>query len=948
MDSFLEKCVDQILKSHKRGLGEICLVLPNRRAGLFIKKYFSKKISAPVFMPGIFSIEDFITRLSGLNILDHLNLLFEFYEVHKEVSGKENADFEAFADWAPSALRDFNEVDEYLVKASSLFSFLTDARAIELWDPGNAQLTDFEKNYLQFYRSLHDYYKKLNNRLLQKKQAYPGAAYRYVAENINELTAKTGYEQVYFIGFNALTNAEEKLIKRLLEINKARVFWDADQYYLGSLHQGIRQEAGKFLREHLNKKYFGGDGFIGDDFHSAKEIEIIGVPQNIGQAKICGELIRNMPDLDKLDLTAVVLADESMLIPVLNSIPGEIKKLNITMGFPLEHVPLFHLFDKLFQMNRNASGIKQVRANNITRYYLKDILQLLQQPVLQSGAGSLFGLNAREYASLVEEIIRSNKVLMEQEEMISYFPAKRNEFTKLLFRDWKDQPETALTSIFAIIDHIRKSISGKGKKEELLLEYLYSFALIFRRLKSLQENYNSLSSAESLWKVLKQLIRTANIPFYGEPLQGLQLMGMLETRTLDFENIILLSCNEGILPSARSHDSFIPFDIKIKFGLPTYRDRDAIFAYHFYRLLQRAKKAYLLYNTEAGQLGGGDKSRFLSQLEKELPQYNPSVKISQKIYSLDISGMSLKSEINIEKTTEVMERIHAKAKSGFSASSLNKFRRCPLQFYFSELAGLKEEEETGESIDAASLGTIIHKSLQELYQEYRGEELDVNALQSIRKKVRARLDESFSALFPGGDADFGKNLLIMKAAEKLIRNVTYFDEGAVREGRMRILELEQEIRTSVNFNIPELPENILLKGFIDRIDEMDGMTRLLDYKTGVVEVRELTVRSDADTTDAGFSDIAFQLMFYAFIFTLQDDNPTSTLQSAVLSLKKSKDALLALSIDKNKYLNSEALGFFKHQLSELLQKLFDSNEKISQTRDIKTCQYCSFKNICNR
>ncbi len=948
MDSFLEKCVDSIYKDHGEHLGDICLVLPNRRAGLFIKKYFSKKISKPVFLPAIFSIEDFITRLSGLNILDQLNLLFEFFEVHKEVTGNKDADFEAFADWAPSALRDFDEVDEYLVDAPTLFSFLTDARAIELWDPGNAQLTDFERNYLQFYRSLLEYYKKLNERLFQKKQAYQGAAYRYVAENIKKLASGLEFEHVYFAGFNALTAAEEQVFNHLSANNLAHVFWDADRYYLGKQQHGPMQEAGKFMREHLNKKQIGWKGFVGDNFKSPKEIEIIGVPQNIGQAKICGELIRKMPDPLKLDSSAVVLADESMLIPILNSIPEEIKELNITMGFPLEHVPLFLLFEKLFLMNRNATGIKQLRDSQKTRFYLKDVLRILQQPVLQPSSKSLFGLNSLEYARTIEEIIHSNKVLIEKEEVINYFPAEKDEFIKLLFSDWKDEPDTAIASLFLIIDHLRQSVGRQGKKEELLLEYLYSFALIFRRLRSLQESHNSLSTTESLWKVLKQLIRSASIPFYGEPLQGLQLMGMLETRTLDFENIILMSCNEGILPSGRSHDSFIPFDIKIKFGLPTYRDRDAIFAYHFYRLLQRAKNVYLLYNTEAGQLGGGDKSRFLSQIEKELTQYNPSIRIDQKIYSLDISGMSLNAEIQIEKTPEVMERIRAKAKSGFSASSLNKFRKCPLQFYFSDLAGLKEEEETGESIDAASLGTIIHQGLQKLYQEYRGNDLGTDTLQKIRGNIRSKLNRSFGEQFPGGEAEYGRNLLIMKAAEKLVQNIVQFDMTEAQKGSMRILDLEQKMQTSVNFRLSSLPDSILLKGFVDRIDEMDGMTRLLDYKTGAVDARELAVRSDSDATAAGFSDIAFQLLFYAFIHSLQDNNSSSTFQSAVLYLKKSKDALLALTIDKSRHLNREKLGFFKDQLAEILLKLFDSKEKIKQTKDVKICQYCTFKHICNR
>ena len=424
-------------------------------------------------------------------------------------------------------------------------------------------------------------------------------------------------------------------------------------------------------------------------------------------------------------------------------------------------------------------------------------------------------------------------------------------------------------------------------------------------------------------------------------------MGMLETRTLDFENLVLLSANENILPSARRQNSFIPFEIKKQFGLPTYRDRDSIYAYHFYRLLQRCKKAYLIYNTETDQLGGGDKSRFLLQLARELPAYNPDTKIKQNIYGSRIRDLKRSNEIIIEKTDILMDKLKEKASHGLSASSLNQFRKCTLQFYFSSILELQEDKEVEESIDAANLGTIIHDSLQHIYSEFQNQVLNSEVLQQAKKSISQKISHSFKKKFPGGEAKHGKNLLILKAAESLIENVLRHDAEMLKDHELIIQELENKVTLEFPLN-DQKDFKVKLKGYIDRMDMFDGKQRLLDYKTGYVDKNELSVSSEAEVKDKKFSNIAFQLLFYALIQIHKATQEPKGIQAAAMSLRKNKDLLINLQIDKNRNIDKANILFFENQLTSLLAEIFDKEKHFEQTNDVENCRHCTYNIICNR
>jgi hypothetical protein len=626
MTRFLEKTADYLYKSYGDSISDLCIVLPNRRAGLFLHKYLWKSIGKTIWAPAIFSIEDFLINLSGLRICDSVEVLFELYEIHKEMEGTNAQPFDEFTSWAQQLLGDFNEIDSYLVDASDLFTFLNEAKALSIWNLDNKPLTDFEKQYLRFFKSLYTYHKKLGERLLSSNLAYPGLLFKKTAGQINSLAEKMIWKKIIFAGFNAMTRAEEVIIENLVASEKAELLWDADTYYM----EDDKQEAGFFLRMWKRKWKNKPFNWIEKDFESSTaKINIIGVPLHVGQAKLCGELLSGHLLKDQpAENTAVVMMDEQLLLPVLNSLPPVVNELNITMGLPLRQTPVYDLFDTIFRMHENTSKFERSENRDNEMFYYRDILKVLQHPYAAQMAGTLLKGNAFVLEELISEIRSGSRVFLGKEELIragtGIFSGSLD-FLEPVFDSWKD-PLKIIESLRRIVEYLRDGFVLKTEEKEshtvrIEIEFLYAFSKIIYRLSTLIEKYHAIKDLRVFHSLFIQLAGLTSLPFYGEPLRGLQMMGMLETRTLDFDNLILLSVNEDLIPSGKTTPSFIPFDIRRHFHLPTYQHKNAVYAYHFYRLIQRAKQVYLLYNTESDELGGGEKSRFIKQIQQELRKY---------------------------------------------------------------------------------------------------------------------------------------------------------------------------------------------------------------------------------------------------------------------------------------------------------------------------------------
>ncbi|MFA5780947.1 MAG: hypothetical protein WC868_01610, partial [Bacteroidales bacterium] len=618
--TFLKKLTDHVIDKHGDNINNLCFVLPNRRAGLYLKKYLAQKINKVIWAPSVFSIEDFVSNITGITIADQTTLLFEFYSVYKEMEGTNAQPFDEFMTWGQVLLNDYNDADLNLADTESLFQYLNEAKALSLWNLEGLPLTDHENNYLKFYNSLSRYYKGFVSLLLNKNTGYQGLVYKTAAENIVEYSQSPTFQNIIFAGFNAITASEEKIIKALTASGKAEIFWDAEKYYMDN----DVQEAGTFLRKY--RKYWKLKEFnwIEDHFaEDTKNITITGVPLKIGQTGLAGALLSEMND-DKANSenTALVLADESLLIPMLYSIPENVKDINITMGYPLSNSTAHSLFLNIFTLHENS---RKYSSGKTIRFYYKDIVNLLSHPYFQM-------IGATGKTSWVEEILsgikNSNRIFYTYKEIA---PQVKHPEISSLFEKTIENPDDLLNWFTSIIGVIRDIlISGNKTKNNnggFDLEYLFHYAVIITKIKNLFKKYGFINDIKTLRKIFSCLAETATMPFYGEPLKGLQIMGMLETRALDFENIIILSVNEGILPSGRFQSTFIPYDIKKEMGLNTYKQKESIFAYHFYRLLQRAKNIHIIYNTQADDFGSGEKSRFITQIVEELPRYNSKINI---------------------------------------------------------------------------------------------------------------------------------------------------------------------------------------------------------------------------------------------------------------------------------------------------------------------------------
>lgn len=939
-ESFLHTCLTQLIARHGAQLGEVCIVVPNRRAGLFIRNIIAAQATGPVWAPTIYAQDDFMAHLSGYTVADRLTQLFYFYDIYKELEGEDARVFSDFIHWAPTLLADFNEIDQYLADTQSLFSYLNEAKAIEMWNMGQ-ELTDFQKKYLHFWGQMKGFYYALTTGLASKGLAYQGMAYRKAAENLEAAEGVLSWQKVYFLGFNALTTAEERVMKYLVKIQRAEIFWDADTYYMDNPNH----EAGKFLRKY--RDYFGKSNFNWVQSHlqsTDKKIEIIGVSGNAAQAKLAGQLIEDLTAERQGNITgtALVLADESLLLPVLNSLPQNVSEVNVTMGYPLKYTPVSSFIDAVFSLHINS--IKFSEGRKEARYYHKDIAAVVGHPLF-----NLLAAKKVEGTTVLNNIAKHNFVFLTRAVLNNMLGSAAG--NTLLFA-----PQADTDIILQFVSHLEGLVIAL-KEEQLLtienepagqltLEYLYTYFRYLQKLKTLLGEKPLVADLQTLRSLFNQLIANTTLPFYGEPLQGLQVMGMLETRTLDFENIVLLSANEGVLPQGKTGHSFIPLDIKREYGLPTYSDKDSIFGYHFYRLLQRAKNVWILYTTQSdGGIGGKERSRFITQLVNELKGPH----IEEKLLQVPLGGAK-ENVISFYKSAEVLSKLVQLGEKGFSPSALTMFIRCPLQFYFRYIAGLKENEEVEETLEANTMGTVVHKVLEDLFNPYIGRMLkpdDITQMQALAPDYTERV---FAETFGAENYQFGKNLLIYRVSKRFIENFLAFQKELLQTDEARgydtvVTNLEQKLVAP--FSVSGRQVNIA--GNADRIEQCGNDIRIIDYKTGKVDPRELVFGTWENLLALPDYAKSFQLLTYAWLYNQNNPALPSNLRPSIIAFTKLSQGLLECITPNNAgYVSNDDLADFENVLQSLISRLFDTEEEFYQTPEKDNCRYCIYNSICNR
>ena len=701
MNSFLQHIAQDLYTRYGSDISELCIVFPNRRASLYFKKYLSELSDKPIWAPDTTTINELMQQISGLTTADHIKLLFELYRIYKQAKKSEES-FDDFYFWGEMMLNDFDDIDKYLVNPEDLFKNLKSLKSIQdqfnYLSPEQVeaikqfwQSFDPEKNsahqedFISIWNVLLEIYKQFNKKLGELGIAYEGMIYRAVADKIkgNDVI-ELPHKKYVFAGFNALNNCEKKFFNYLNNNKLADFYWDYDLSYINNKHH----EAGLFLRDNINQ-YKQPESISGKDIFTSlsqnKNIEIISVPSDVGQAKVITQKLKEngANTGDSPNKTAIVLADEELLVPVLHSVPDSIDKVNITMGYPVNNTPVYSLLEHIIDLQKNAKETK----NGIT-FYHKNVVAILNHQYVNSQY-------SKEATELLQYIKKNNKIVITRNELASC------DFFKTIFTKINTSPELS-EYILNILHNIYNALKKSGQENtihttSLEKEYIYHIYLSINRLKDVLHEQKIEIKMETYIRLIRKIIRNLRIPFTGEPLSGLQIMGILETRLLDFENLYITSVNEGIFPKTDAALSFIPYNLRRGFGLPTIEHQDAIYAYYFYRLLQRAKNVSIIYNSSSDGLQTGEMSRFLYQLK-----YESGFDIKEKSLKYDIN-ITQPKEIRIEKSDEILKKLSKFQSSAgetkyLSPSGLSTYLRCQMQFYFRYVAELRKQDELTEEI----------------------------------------------------------------------------------------------------------------------------------------------------------------------------------------------------------------------------------------------------------
>jgi CRISPR/Cas system-associated exonuclease Cas4 (RecB family) len=944
MKPFLVDVAEQVIQENPR-LDEATVVFPNKRAVLYFRHYLAQKIESPSWAPRLYSIEDWMSQLSDIRELDKLDLIHRLYIVHQETV-KSNEPFEQFYFWGDMLLQDFEEIDKYLVSPDHIFR---DLRNLKELDATFDYLTDEQKQFLarfwagfadgqsnnkeQFlnlWKKLGKLYDKFTASLKKEKIGHSGMVFRDVATRLKSGKLKTPkVGKLYFAGFNALTKSEEAMITHFV-LEGAKVFWDADNYY----DTDVNQEAGSFFRLYRQHTVLGQTlpSFFPDAIKSnAKKIIETAVPNRIGQVKLTVQDLKDVSiesNLEKGGNTVIVLADEGILLPVLHALPNDLASINVTMGFPLRNTPMFNLLDNILdlQIGRRGDFFNHTKVNAILGHAY--VLHVVGDDAKQLRAG----------------FIEKNRVLIKADEFSS-IPFLHTIF-KAIEADWI--AEYLLTAVHALG-------ASFAEHDKLSKEYAFYFYRVLSKLKEITTTGAATSATQTPYKermkafqkLFRQVVQSVKIPFVGEPLKGIQVMGILETRNLDFENVFVLNLNEGSWPAQSRQSSYVPYSLRKAYGLPTFDHTDSIYAYLFYRLLQRASNVYLYYNSEPDDLGTSEMSRFLRQLNVEL-----KLPIQKRVLSNKIQlkgGGSITFPQN-DASKKFLEKFLLGEKP-LSPTTLNDYIECKLRFYLKHIAGYREADEVEEGLDARIFGNLLHKVLFLVYNDRKqaGEKLVKSDFEAMKALLPNFLDRAFREQY-GLPADRpveydGPWLVMREIIQDFAQAVLRKDEAVAP---LEIVSLETELKVPFEIQVSGKLQNIWIGGKIDRVDSIGTGLRIIDYKTGKDEGLFSSVES-LFSAGTKRNKAAFQTLYYALVVKRTNKTYIGPIWPGLYNKQTLfRDQKFGLSMNRNLVNANDLLPEYEARLKSLLDELYEERSMFSQTENKKNCEYCSFRSLCRR
>ena len=959
MTPFLQQIASLFYQQYGAEVSRLAFVFPNRRTGLFFQKYLSEVADKPLFSPTILTINDLFVQLSGKQTADRINMLFMLYDIYVRHSGSTET-FDEFLYWGEMLLNDFDDVDKYMADARMLFTNVTDLREIEndfsfLDAEQIAAIRTFwssfypkgdspnQEEFLAVWKILYTLYNDLRDALAAEGRGYEGMIFREVVEQMEQNNCcDLPYTKVVFVGLNALSVAEERFLIQLQKRGIADFYWD----YASDKVTDPNNKASYFVERNL--KNFPSQYPLPAEEKVDTEVEVIGIPSGIGQAKQVYTLLNELCKEDEMSpeealRTAIILPDEHLLIPVLNAIPEQIRRINVTMGYPLAGTPVASLMEYILALQKNVRYVDRQPV-----FYFRDVLPILNHRYISSTCPEI--VNA-----LVKDIAENNRIY------ISAADLGKTDLLSVLFLPVTDVNTFSdyLINVLQELNKVMHALSSGEEEEDatqrtndLEQEFIFHYFTTVNRMKEIMQDAGIEMKIDTYFRLLKRVTDTITIPFRGEPLSGLQIMGVLETRALDFDRLIILSMNEGIFPLRKAANSFIPYNLRRGFGLPTYEHQDSVWAYHFYRLIYRASHVSLLYDTRSNGLQTGEVSRFVHQLH-----YHYEVPLQNKLVVYNVSSAKTPA-LQVKKTDEVMQRLNAFHKGGnraISASAVNTYLDCPLKFYFSVVEGIQEEEEVSETIESNVFGSILHKVMEELYMPLCGKIVTADLLKAIKKDtpvLTGAIARAFAEIFFMSDVVrplTGQNFLIGEMIRKYVEKILERDSKLTP---FRYIESERKINRL--FTLGDNRTEIQLKGFIDRIDEVRDAIRIIDYKSGSGTSVFTSVESLFDKEDKDRAKAVMQVFMYSWMLGAAPAG--KTIQPGIYYMRTlfsdSFDASVSRRIERTKTepvtdfsAYSEA---FEGELRRCLDEIFGRETPFTQTKTEKACAWCPLKDICGK
>lgn len=959
MESFLKLVAADLYKHTEGNLAHTAVVFPNKRAGLFFNEYLAQESDSPIWSPAYVSISELFRSLSPWEVGDPVKLVCELYKIfRRETQSTETLD--DFYFWGEMLISDFDDADKNRVDTDKLFSNLQDLRNIMddytfIDDEQEEAIRQFFQNFsierrtalkerfISLWNVLGNIYKGFRESLASQNIAYEGMMYRHVIEHLD--VDKLPYEKYVFVGFNVLNKVEHTLFTQLKDAGKAVFYWDYDEFYMKENRQAVTHEAGEFIRRNLRDFPSPLSGELFKNLSKPKEVHYIASSTENAQARYLPQWIRNNLTTPEKE-TAVVLCNEALLQPVLHSLPAEVKHVNITMGFPLSQTPVYSFLIALLELHTHGFNFKS------GRYTFQSVVTLLKHPYTRQLTGQ---------AELLEkELTRNNR----------FYPLPgelgKDEFLTRLFTPLSGnlnlciRLSETLQQVASIYQANTSGTEDTDAFNQLYRESLFKAYTTINRFRTLIEEDELTVQSETFRRLLVKILSTTNIPFHGEPAIGMQVMGVLETRNLDFRHLVLLSVNEGQLPKSGGDSSFIPYNLRKAFGMTTIEHKIAVYAYYFYRLLQRAERITLIYNTSSDGLNRGEWSRFMLQFLIEWPH-----PITRQFLEAGQSPQGT-SSITVEKTPDVMRQmqslfdVRANPKAKFSPSALNYYLDCPLKFYYRYVAGLSAPDEVSAEIDSATFGSIFHYAAEHNYKDLttHGKVINKEALETLLRndvKLQDYVDTAFKKLFfnvPQNEKPEYNGVQLINSAV-IARYLKQLLQNDLRYAPFTFIASEMEVDEPIDIQTPKGVIKSRIGGIIDRMDSKDGTLRIVDYKTG----------GDADTPphveslfipDKKRSNYVFQTFLYAAIMCRKQ--PTMKIAPALLYIHRAATETYSpvIQMGESRKPKEAVEDFSKYEkeyrerLQGLLEEIFNPEKSFTQTEIIEKCTYCDFKALCKR